>query len=91
MLKFVIAALVALEIVLLSSWVLPPANATSPDSEVYIWDYASIGSSQLVCKKVVFHPENRPLPPGVEVQPTRINSRIVNDSNCDHLTKPISK
>lgn len=91
MLKFVIAALVALEIVLLSSWVLPPANATSPDSEVYIWDYAFIGSSQVVCKKVVFHPVNRPLPPGVEVQPARINSRIVNDSNCDHLTKPISK
>ena len=91
MLKFVIAALVALEIVLLNSWVLPPANATSPNSEVYIWDYASVGSSQLVCKKVVFHPENRPLPPGVEVQPARIDSRIVKDADCHHLTKPISK
>jgi len=91
MLKFVFAALVALGIVLLSSWVLPPANATFTDSEVYIWDYASVGSSQLVCKKVVFHPQNRPLPPGVEVQPARIDSRIVNDADCNHLTKPISK
>ncbi|CAC5341509.1 MULTISPECIES: hypothetical protein [Planktothrix] len=91
MLKFVMAALVALEIVLLSSWVIPPANATSPNSEVYIWDYASVGNSQMVCKKVVFHVENRPLPPGVEVQPARIDSRIVNDVDCSHLTKPILK
>lgn len=90
MLKFVIAALVALQIVLLSSWVIPSANATSPDSVVYVWDYAAIGSSQVVCKKVVFHPENRPLPAGVEVQPARINSTIVNDADCSHLTKPIS-
>lgn len=91
MLKFVISALVALEIVLLSSWVIPSANATSPDTEVYIWDYAAIGSSQMVCKKVVFHPQNIPLPAGVEVQPARIDSRIVNDADCSHLTQPILK
>ena len=45
----------------------------------------------MVCKKVVFHVENRPLPPGVEVQPARIDSRIVNDVDCSHLTKPILK
>ena len=91
MLKFVIAALVALEIILLHSWSLPPANATTPDSEVYIWDYASVGSSELVCKKVVFHPENRPLPPGVEVQPASIRSKIVQDAECSHLRKPTLK
>ena len=58
---------------------------------MYIWDYASFGNSQMFCKKVVFNVENRPLPPGVEVQPARIDSRIVNDVDCSHLTKPILK
>ncbi|MBE9146046.1 hypothetical protein [Planktothrix mougeotii] len=91
MLKFVIAALVALEILLLNSWGLPPANATSPGAEVYIWDYASVGSHELVCKKVVFHPKNQPLPSGAEVQPVRIDSRIVNDADCSPLKKLIAQ
>lgn len=90
MLKFVIAALVALELILLGS-LLTPANAAVKDTEVYTWDYQSVGSSQVVCKQVTFHPQDRPLPPEAQVQPATIRSKIVSDRFCENLTKPTSK
>lgn len=89
MLKYLIVALVTLELILLSALVRVPANATIKDSEIYTWDYASISNSQVVCKKVVFHPTNRWLPESSDMQPVKINSLVVNDNYCSHLAKPV--
>jgi len=88
--KFVITALVALEIVLLSSF-LSPAEAVVSDTENYIWDYASVGSSEVVCKRVVFHPEARKLPPGeLPALPAKLRSQIVDRKYCDG-TPPLTR
>ncbi|MEL7036906.1 MAG: hypothetical protein AAFO04_14975 [Cyanobacteria bacterium J06592_8] len=88
MLKYLITALMALLFVLFSSGSFTPAHATADDSQVYIWDYATVGSNQVVCKQVIFHPVARPLPKGVDVQPTHISSHVVEESDCANLTKP---
>lgn len=90
MLKYIITALVALELVLLSSF-LSPAEAVINDTETYIWDYASLGSSELVCKQVIFHPQARPISPKeIPAQPGMLQSHIVNSSYCQGSTKPVS-
>ncbi len=89
MLKYIIIALITLELVLLSALVGVPANATIRDSEIFTWDYASISNSQVVCKKVKFYPTNRRIPESSDMEPVKINSQIVNDSYCYDLTKPV--
>ena len=89
MLKYIILALITLELVLLSLLVRVPANATIKDSETFIWDYAFIGNSQIVCKKVKFHHTNRKLPESSDMKPVNISSQVVNNSYCSDLTKPV--
>jgi hypothetical protein len=93
MLKFVVVALVTLELVLLTAFGLAPAHATSRDFASYMWSFADIGSNQVVCKKVVMHPEeqvhdrssNRKL---VKMSST---STVVSDSYCANLANPFQK
>ena len=87
--KYIIIALITLELVLLSALVRVPANANIRDSEIFTWDYASISNSQVVCKKVKFHPTNKRLPESSDMEPININSQVVNDSYCADLTKPV--
>ncbi len=89
MLKYAIVALITLELVLLSALVRVPANATIRDSEIFTWDYASVGNPQMVCKKVKFHPTNPWIPESSNMEPVNINSQVVNDSYCSDLTKPV--
>ncbi len=89
MLKYIIIALITLELVLLSGLVRVPANATIRDSEIFTWDYASISNSQVVCKKIKFNHTNKLLPESSDMEGVKINSQIVNDSYCSDLTKPV--
>lgn len=89
MLKYLIITLITLELVLISAFFRVPANATMRDSEMFIWDYASVGNPQVVCKKVKFHPTNRSLPESSDMEPININSQVVNDRYCSNLTKPV--
>ncbi|MDY7004047.1 MAG: hypothetical protein SWX82_08810 [Cyanobacteriota bacterium] len=89
MLKYAIVALITLELVLLSALVKVPANANIRDPEIFTWDYASLSNTQVVCKKVVFHPTNRWIPKSSNMEPININSLVVNDSYCSNLTKPV--
>ncbi|MGD1701575.1 hypothetical protein [Dapis sp. BLCC M229] len=89
MFKYIIIALITLELVLLSGLVRVPANATIRDSEIFTWDYASISNSQVVCKKVKFHPTNKTLPESSDMEAVKINSQIVNDNYCSDLSKPV--
>ena len=88
MLKYIIAALLSLELVLFSSAFFAPAQATETDPSFYIWDYAAVGQSQVVCKQVVMKAENRPLASGVDQQPVSVQSHPVDSQFCAHLTKP---
>ncbi|MGB3512020.1 MAG: hypothetical protein WBA93_22830 [Microcoleaceae cyanobacterium] len=90
MLKFLITGLITLELVLLSGLFRVPANATIKDKEpeIFTWDYASIGNSQVVCKKVRFNPINRWMPESSDMEPVKINSVVVNDNYCSNLAKP---
>ncbi len=96
MFKYLFAALTALVLVLWGSGTFTPANATTNiathttanDPQVYIWDYNAIGSSEVVCKQVGFHTVSRPLPKDVDVQPTHISSKVVDEGYCANLTKP---
>jgi len=88
MLRTVIIAVATLGLVLITSFAFSPANATSSDLELYTWGYPYIGSEQLVCKKIVTHPEQRPMPQSSEMQPVKIRSIIVSDRYCSNLTKP---
>ncbi|MEY3869857.1 MAG: hypothetical protein ACRCT1_18205 [Microcoleaceae cyanobacterium] len=89
MLKFVLVALVTLEVVLLTTLALAPANATSGNTEFYTWNFANLGSSQLVCKRVEMLKRDREMPPGVKSDPVNIDSIIVDDRFCANLAKPI--
>ncbi len=88
MLKYIIVALLTLELILFGSVFFAPANATDNEPHFYLWDYASVGKGQVVCKQMVIHPEDRPLPVGVEMQPASIQSHVVDDQYCNALTKP---
>ncbi|MDY7022536.1 MAG: hypothetical protein SWJ54_14470 [Cyanobacteriota bacterium] len=88
MLKYLVAALTAFLFVVLSSGSPSPANATADDSQVYIWDYATISGNQVSCKQITFHPVSRPLSKGIDVQPTHISSHVVEDGYCKNIRKP---
>jgi hypothetical protein len=76
----VLVALVTLELIFLS--VLIPANATSTPSESYTWQYAYLGSTEKVCKKVIVQPEDRLVPRSSDMQPINVQSLIVDDHYC---------
>ena len=86
MFKFLIIALVSLELVLLSTF-FQPANATITEPEFYTWDYASVGSEKLVCKQVIIHPK-KSLIPESPMEPVAIRSQVVSDRYCAKSAKP---
>jgi hypothetical protein len=90
MLRIVVVALVTLELILLTSFALAPANATSSDLENYIWSFADVGSNQVVCKKVVMHPQKQLKSQWDNRQLVQMSSSstVVNDSYCANLAKP---
>ncbi|MBD1942775.1 hypothetical protein H6F50_10465 [Coleofasciculus sp. FACHB-712] len=91
MLRIAIVALLTLEIVLLSALALSPANATSSDFENYIWSFADVGSHQVVCKKIVMHPEKQLQSgeSGRQVVKMSSTSTVVSHSYCAASTKPV--
>lgn len=89
MLRFAIIALVTLGLVLVTAFGLYPASATVSNPEFYAWNFASVGSSELVCKKTVIVPQNLIIPSS-SMQAVRINSAIVNDKFCTNSTKPVN-
>ncbi|MGB3402088.1 MAG: hypothetical protein WBA77_05305 [Microcoleaceae cyanobacterium] len=88
MLKYIIVTLLTLEFILFSSIFFAPVNATENEQGFYLWDYASVGNTKVVCKQVMIHPEDRLLPAGVEMQPASIQSHIVENQYCKNLTQP---
>ena len=88
MLKTVIIALATLGLVLTTNSFFSPAKATTSDLELYSWGYPNLSSNQVVCKKIVTHPKQQPMPQSSQMQPVKIHSTIVSDSYCARLTKP---
>ena len=60
MLRTVIVALVTVGLLLITTLAFSPVNATTSDLELYTWGYSYVGNNQVVCKKIVTHPEPRP-------------------------------
>jgi len=89
MLRFAIVALVTLGLVLVTAFGLSPASATVSNPEFYAWNFASVGSSELVCKKTVVVPQDQIIPSS-SMQAVRINSAIVDDKFCTNSTKPVN-
>ncbi|MBE9097573.1 hypothetical protein [Tychonema sp. LEGE 07203] len=89
MLKFAIVALVTFGLVLLTAFGLHPASATVSNPEFYAWNFASVGSSELVCKKTVIVPQNQILPSS-SMQAVSINSAIVDRKFCANSTQPVN-
>ena len=91
--RLIIGFLVALELVLLSSFVLPPAKATTPNMESYIWSFAEVGSNKVVCKKLVMHPEQQLKDRSSNRELVQMSSAsvVVSDKYCANLAKPYQK
>jgi len=98
MLRIVFLGLVVLELVLLTTLALSPVNAAisnparvaSDQLESYIWSFADLGSNQVVCKKIVMHPESQLLRSSSNERVIKMDSAstIVNDSYCANSPKP---
>jgi len=88
MLRFAIVALLTLGLVLVTAFGLHPASATVSNPEFYAWNFASVGSSELVCKKTVVVPQNKIVPSSM--QAVSINSAIVDNKFCTNSTKPVN-
>ena len=89
MLKFAIVALLTFGFVLMTALGLYPATATVSNPEFYAWNFASVGSSELVCKKTLVVPQDL-IVPSSPMQAVRINSTIVDEKFCATSTKPVS-
>ena len=89
MLRFAIVALVTFGLVLVTGLGLHPANATVSTPEFYAWNFASVGSSQLVCKKTVVVPQDLRIPSS-SMDPVSITSTIVDSKFCANSTKPLN-
>lgn len=87
MLRFAIVALVTLGLVLMTALGLSSASATVSNPEFYAWNFASVGSSELVCKKTLVVPKDIIIPSS-SMQAVSINSAIVDDKFCANSTKP---
>lgn len=88
MLKFAIVALMTFGLVLVTALGLHPANATVSTPEFYAWNFASVGSSELVCKKTVVVPQELSIPSSM--QAVNITSAIVDEKFCANSTKPVN-
>jgi hypothetical protein len=88
MLRFAIVALVTLGLVLLTALGIHPATATVSNPEFYAWNFASVGSSELVCKRMVVVPKDLVIPSS-PMQAVNISSAIVDDKFCANSTKPL--
>ena len=98
MLRIVFVALVIVELVLLTTLAIAPvnaaisnpANAASGNLENYTWAFADLGSNQVVCKKVVMHPEKQLQRSSSKEQVLKMRSKstVVSDSYCANLAKP---
>jgi hypothetical protein len=88
MLRFAIVALVTLGLVLVTALGLHPANATVSTPEFYAWNFASVGSSELVCKKTVVVPQDVIIPSSMDA--VSITSTIVDSKFCANSTKPVN-
>jgi hypothetical protein len=89
MLRFAIVALVTLGLVLVTALGLSPASATVSNPEFYAWNFASVGSSELVCKKTVVVPQDLIIPSS-SMQPVSINAAIVDNKFCANSTQPVN-
>ncbi|MCC3413875.1 MAG: hypothetical protein JGK24_25085 [Microcoleus sp. PH2017_29_MFU_D_A] len=89
MLRFAIVALVTLGLVLMTALGLSSASATVSNPEFYAWNFASVGSSELVCKKTLVVPRDLIIPSS-SMQAVSINSAIVDDKFCANSTKPVN-
>ena len=89
MLRFAIVALVTLGLVLMTALGLSSASATVSNPEFYAWNFASVGSSELVCKKTLVVPQDLIIPSS-SMQAVSINSAIVDDKFCANSTKPVN-
>jgi len=89
MLRFAIVALVTFGLVLVTALGLPPANATVSNPEFYAWNFASVGSSELVCKKTVVVPQDVIIPSS-SMDAVSITSTIVDSKFCANSTKPVN-
>ena len=89
MLRFAIVALVTLGLVLMTALGLSSASATVSNPEFYAWNFASLGSSELVCKKTLVVPQDLIIPSS-SMQAVSINSAIVDDKFCANSTKPVN-
>jgi hypothetical protein len=88
MLRFAIVALVTFGLVLMTGLDLHPANATVSTPEFYAWNFASVGSSEVVCKKTVVVPQNLRIPSS-SMDAVSITSAIVDSKFCANSTKPV--
>ncbi|MEG4224841.1 hypothetical protein QUA35_02045 [Microcoleus sp. N9_B2] len=88
MLRFAIVALVTLGLVLVTALGLHPANATVSTPEFYAWNFASVGSSELVCKKTLVVPQDLIIPSSM--QAVSITSAIVDEKFCANSSKPVN-
>ncbi|MBE9165377.1 MULTISPECIES: hypothetical protein [Microcoleaceae] len=88
MVRFAIVALLTLGLVLVTAFGLRPASATVSNPEFYAWNFASVGSSELVCKKTVVVPQNKIV--ASSMQAVSINSAIVDNKFCENSTKPLN-
>jgi hypothetical protein len=89
MLRFAFLALVTFGLVLMTGLDLHPANATVSTPEFYAWNFASVGSSELVCKKTVVVPQNLIIPSS-SMDAVSITSVIVDSKFCANSTKPVN-
>ena len=89
MLRFAIVALVTFGLVLVTALGLHPANATVSNPEFYAWNFASVGSSELVCKKTVVVPQDLIIPSS-SMDAVSITSTIVDSKFCANSTKPVN-
>ena len=89
MLRFAIVALMTFGLVLVTGLGLHPANATVSTPEFYAWNFASVGSSELVCKKTVVVPQDLIIPSS-SMDAVSITSTIVDSKFCTKSTKPVN-
>ena len=89
MLRFAIVALVTFGLVLVTALGLHPANATVSTPQFYAWNFASVGSSELVCKKTLVVSQDLIIPSS-SMQAVSINSAIVDEKFCANSPKPVN-
>jgi hypothetical protein len=75
-------------LVLVTALGLHPANATVSTPEFYAWNFASVGSSELVCKKTLVVPQDLSIPSSM--QAVSITSAIVDEKFCANSSKPVN-